>query len=111
MNIQPLSNHLLIRPDSTKPVVDIKDFALPENLTPEEPTTGEVLAIGTRRTDAKGRPIPWDIKPGDRIAYRLYAAAPVTKTDTAILKAEDVLGILEPENGRTIEVVLPETIP
>lgn len=91
MNITPLANHILLRPDSTDPVTDL---LLPENITKEEPTTGEVIALGTKRIDAKGRPKDWSVAPGQRVAYRLYAGAPITGSDLVILKEEDILGIL-----------------
>lgn len=92
--IQPLTNRIAVRPK--KPFdPQIPNFVIPESAQGEEPTEGEIVALGERRTP-KGRPIEWDIQIGQQIAYRLYAGAPVHGTGIVIIKADDVLGILKP---------------
>jgi len=41
----------------------------------EEPTQGEVIAIGTGSLDAQGKPLPVDISTGDSVIYGQYAGA------------------------------------
>ena len=70
---------------------------LPETAK-EKPQEGTVLAVGPGRKDDDGKPIPMDVKEGDRVLYAKYAGTEVKLPDdrkVLVLKESDVLAIVE----------------
>jgi chaperonin GroES len=63
----------------------------------EKPQQGEVVAVGPGALDEKGKVLPLDVKPGDRVLFGKWSGTEV-KIDGAellIMKESDILGVLE----------------
>jgi len=62
----------------------------------EKPQQGEVLAVGPGKTLDNGKVSAVDVKVGDRIVYSKYGGTEIKVggEDVIILRADDVLGIL-----------------
>ena len=61
-------------------------------------TTATVLAVGPGRKDEEGKPIPMDVKEGDRVLYAKYAGTEVKlepDKKVLILRESDILAIVE----------------
>ena len=62
----------------------------------EKPMEGKVIAVGTGRIDDRGKRIPMEVKPGDRILFGKYAGTEIKIDDEEriILKEDEILGII-----------------
>lgn len=70
-NIKPLGDRVLVKrleaEEKTAANIIIPDVAK------EKPQRGEVVAIGTGKTDKNGNHIPLSVKKGDKILFGKYA--------------------------------------
>ncbi len=96
MNIQPLSDHILIEPikqeEKTK-----TGILLPETAEKERPEQGKVLGVGPGRHTKDGSRIPMEVKPGDRVLFTKYGPTEIKidEKEFLIAKEEDILAILD----------------
>ena len=62
----------------------------------DEPSLGEVVAVGPGKTE-DGKLIPIDLKKGQRVIYKKYSVTDVTydKKDYLLISAEDILAVVE----------------
>ena len=96
MKIKPLSDHILIEPikeeEKTK-----TGILLPDTAEKERPEQGRVIAIGSGKKDKTGKPIPLEVKPGDKVLFTKYGPNEIKVEDKEYLiaKEEDILAILE----------------
>ena len=91
MNLQPLEDRIVVRPETTASGLVIPDTAQ------EKPQQGEVLAVGPgKRSDSTGELIPVDVNAGDTVIYSKYGGTEITSggEDLLILSARDVLAIV-----------------
>jgi chaperonin GroES len=96
INLRPLADRLIVEPIEQEEKT-ASGIILPETAK-EKPQEGTVLAIGPGRRDEEGKPIPMDIKEGDRVLYAKYAGTEVKLPDerkVLVLKESDVLAIVE----------------
>ena len=63
----------------------------------EKPTQGKVVAVGPGERDKEGKLIPLDVSEGDLVLFAKWGGTEVTIKDKEylIMKAEDILGIVE----------------
>lgn len=63
----------------------------------EKPQEGKIIALGTGRTDDKGKKVGFEVKKGDRVLIPKYGGTEVKiENETYLLiKEEDILGIIE----------------
>ncbi len=95
MKVRPLHDRVIVErvPEEQKTAGGI---VIPDTAK-EKPQEGKVIAVGPGRTDKDGALIPMDVKKGDRILFGKYSGTE-TKIDGVeylIMKADDILGILE----------------
>jgi chaperonin GroES len=96
MKIQPLSDHILIKPikeeEKTK-----SGILLPETAEKERPEQGEVMAVGPGRKTEEGKVIPVSVKPGQKVLFTKYGPneIKVDGKEYLIAKEEDILAIIE----------------
>jgi len=64
----------------------------------EKPQEGEVIAVGPGAWDDSGKRVPMDLKAGDRVLFGKWSGSEVKidGEDLLIMKASDILGILDP---------------
>jgi chaperonin GroES len=96
INLRPLADRLIVEPIEQEEKT-ASGIILPETAK-EKPQEGTVLAVGPGRKDDDGKPIPMDVKEGDRVLYAKYAGTEVKLPDdrkVLVLKESDVLAIVE----------------
>jgi chaperonin GroES len=96
INLKPLADRLIVEPIEQEEKT-ASGIILPETAK-ERPQEGHVLAVGPGRKDEDGKPIPMDVKEGDRVLYAKYAGTEVKLPDdrkVLVLKESDVLAIVE----------------
>jgi len=96
INLRPLADRLIVEPIEQEETT-ASGIILPETAK-EKPQEGNVLAVGPGRKDDDGKPIPMDVKEGDRVLYAKYAGIEVKLPDdrkVLVLKESDVLAIVE----------------
>ena len=96
INLKPLADRLIVEPIEQEEKT-ASGIILPETAK-EKPQEGKVLAVGPGRKDEDGKPIPMDVKEGDRVLYAKYAGTEVKLPDdrkVLVLKESDILAIVE----------------
>jgi chaperonin GroES len=96
INLRPLADRLIVEPIEQEEKT-ASGIILPETAK-ERPQEGNVLAVGPGRKDDEGKPIPMDVKEGDRVLYAKYAGTEVKLPDdrkVLVLKESDILAIVE----------------
>jgi chaperonin GroES len=96
IKLKPLGDRVVVEPIEQEEKT-ASGIILPETAK-EKPQEGKVLAVGPGRKDDDGKPIPMDVKEGDRVLYAKYAGTEVKLPDdrkVLVLKESDVLAIVE----------------
>ena len=90
MNIQPLSDRVLIEPTAAEEVT-MGGIIIPDSAK-EKPLTGTVLAVGNGTKDEE-----MVLNPGDNVLYGKYAGTEIEFEGTKYLmmRQSDVLAILK----------------
>ncbi|MGD9413071.1 MAG: co-chaperone GroES, partial [Desulfobacterales bacterium] len=62
----------------------------------EKPAEGKVVSVGKGKIDEKGKPIPMEVKKGDRILFGKYSGTEIKieGEEYLIMREDDVLGII-----------------
>ena len=95
MALKPLQDRIVIKiiedTEQTSGGIFIPDSAK------EKPQKGEVVAVGSGKTNEKGEKEPMEVKVGDIVLYAKYAGTEVKVAgeEYTILKQEDILAIVE----------------
>lgn len=92
--MQPLGDRVLVRTIEEKEVK--KGGIIIPDTAKEKPTEGEVMALGTGKTDDSGKKVPFTVKTGDRVLISKYGGTEVKIDDESylIMREDDILGIL-----------------
>ncbi|MDI6716846.1 MAG: co-chaperone GroES [Actinomycetota bacterium] len=95
MNLKPLRDRVVIKPVEAEEVTK-SGIVIPDTARKERPQEGEVVAVGGGRLDEKGKPIPMEIKVGDRVIFSKYGGSEIKIDDQEylIMREEDVLAII-----------------
>lgn len=95
MALQPLHDRIVVEA-AAKEEKSAGGIILPDTAQ-EKPQRGKVLAVGPGKRLDNGTLAPVDVKEGDVVLYGKYSGTEVTVggTDYVILRAEDVLAVLE----------------
>ena len=94
MKLRPLQDRILVlrvpEEEKTKGGIIIPDTAK------EKPAEGKVAAVGKGKVDENGKPIPMEVKKGDRILFGKYSGTEIKieGEDYLIMREDDVLGII-----------------
>jgi chaperonin GroES len=95
MKLRPLGDRIVVEPleaeEKTKGGIILPDTAK------EKPQEGKVVAIGKGKIDENGKPLPMEVKMGDKILYGKYAGTEITVEgkEYMILKEEDILAVVD----------------
>ncbi len=95
MNLQPLEDRIVIRPQDAESIT-VGGLVIPDTAK-EKPQQGEVLAVGNGRRGDNGDLIPMDVSVGDVVVYSKYGGTEIASDgeDLLILNARDVLAIVK----------------
>jgi chaperonin GroES len=94
MKLRPLQDRILVQrveeEEKTKGGIIIPDTAK------EKPAEGKVVAVGKGKVDESGKPIPMEVKKGDRILFGKYSGTEIKieGQEYLIMREDDVLGII-----------------
>ena len=94
IKLQPLGDRVLVHPLEEKET-QRGGIIIPDTAK-EKPQEGEVVAIGTGKTDDEGKKFEFTVKVGDKVLISKYGGTEV-KVDGEtylIMRESDVLGIL-----------------
>jgi chaperonin GroES len=97
MAIQPLHDRIILEA-AQKEERTAGGIILPDTAQ-EKPQRGKVLAVGPGKRLDSGQLAPVDVKEGDTVLYGKYGGTEVKVDgkDYVILRAEDILAVLESE--------------
>ena len=96
MNIQPVSDHILIEP-SKKEEKTKSGILLPETVDKEMPEQGKVVAVGPGKKTSAGKLIPMEIKVGQKVLFSKYGPneIKIEGKEYLIAKQENILAIIK----------------
>ena len=95
MKVKPIGDRVLVKPakeeETKKGGIIIPDSAK------EKPQEGKVIAVGTGKTDDKGKKVPFEVKVGDRALVSKYGGTEIKidGEEHQILREDDILGIID----------------
>jgi chaperonin GroES len=92
---RPLHDRVLVKRIEEKEA-RYGDIIIPDTAK-EKPQQGEVIAAGTGKRTDEGKPLPLDVKAGNRVLFGRYSGSEVRigDEDYLILREEDILGVLD----------------
>jgi chaperonin GroES len=96
MKIKPLSDYVLIEPESQE-IQTKSGIFLPETVDKEKPEMGKIVALGPGKKTPEGKVIPIDAKIGDMVFFTKYGPTEieVEKKKYLITREEDILAVIE----------------
>ena len=71
MNIKPLADKVLVKPDDVSESKTAGGIIIPDTAK-EKPQKGKIVAVGPGRTDENGKIIKMNVKVGDKVLYSKY---------------------------------------
>ena len=71
MNIKPLGDKVLVKPDDVSESKTSGGIIIPDTAK-EKPQKGKIVAVGPGRTDENGKIIKMNVKVGDKVLYSKY---------------------------------------
>ncbi len=94
INMQPLGDRVLVHPIEEQEVK--KGGIIIPDTAKEKPTEGEVVALGTGKTDDEGKKVAFTVKKGDRVLISKYGGTEVKIDGESylIMREDDILGIM-----------------
>ena len=95
MNVKPLEDRIVVRPNESE-TTTASGLVIPDTAK-EKPQQGEVLAVGPGRTLDNGNLAPMAVKVGDTVLYSKYGGTEVSikGEDLLILTSRDVLAVVD----------------
>jgi chaperonin GroES len=94
INVRPLGDRVLVHPIEEKETKQ-GGIIIPDTAK-EKPQEGEVVALGTGKTDEKGNKVEFTVKTGDKVLISKYGGTEI-KIDGEgylIMREDDILGII-----------------
>lgn len=96
MKVKPLSDYILIEPETTKDTTTPSGIVLPDSAK-EKPQKGKVIAVGSGRKDDKGVVIKLEVKVGDTVYYKKWGGNEIKldNKEYLLVKEEDILAVID----------------
>jgi len=95
MNVKPLQDRIIVEriEDEAKTAGGL---IIPDTAK-EKPQQGKVVAVGSGKKTRDGKPVPLDVKVGDRVLFGKYAGTEIKidGKDFMVMKEDDILGVIE----------------
>jgi chaperonin GroES len=94
VNIQPLSDRVLVQPIEEKEVK--KGGIIIPDTAKEKPQEAKVIALGTGKLDDEGRKVAFTVRIGDTVLISKYGGTEVKVDGESylIMREDDILGII-----------------
>ena len=94
MKVRPLSDRVLVQRLDPKPKE--KGGIIIPDTAKEKPQEAKVVAIGSGKLNKDGKPIPFDVKVGDRVYIEKYSGNEITIDDQeyTIIREDGILAII-----------------
>ena len=96
MQIQPLSDHVLIKP-ITREEKTKSGIVLPDTASKEKPEQGKVIAVGPGKMLTSGKRQVMSVKKGQTVLFTKYGPNEIEVEDKEYLIAreDDILAVIE----------------
>ncbi|MEK7595289.1 MAG: co-chaperone GroES [Patescibacteria group bacterium] len=96
MKVKPLSDYILIEPETTKDTTTPSGIVLPDSAK-EKPQKGKVIAVGSGRKDDKGVVIKLEVKVGDTVYYKKWGGNEIKldNKEYLLVKEKDILAVID----------------
>jgi chaperonin GroES len=93
VRIDPLADRVVVR--SLENAQQTRGGLFIPDTAKEKPQQGEIVAVGPGRF-AEGKPVPMELKAGDKVLYGKYSGTEVTidSEQLLILRESDVLAVI-----------------
>ena len=94
MNVKPLSDRIVVKPEAAEEKT-ASGIILPDTAQ-EKPQMGKVMATGPGKSSDSGELIKMSLKEGDRVLYGKYSGTEITVDgdDVLIMRESDILATL-----------------
>jgi chaperonin GroES len=95
--IKPIGGNILVRPIEEDTTTTPSGLVISSAKSTERPQMGEIVALGTGRTDKEGQPLNWNVEVGQKIAFKKYSPDELEFENEKylIMREEDILGIIQ----------------
>ena len=95
MEIRPLHDRVIVRRVEEKKTTS-SGLIIPDSST-ENPSRGEVVAIGNGKVSAQGDLIPLDVKVGDTVMFGQYSGSEITVGEEKLLvmSEDEIVAVIE----------------
>lgn len=96
MNLKPIGSKVVVRPEKAEEVSK-GGIVLPDTVSKERPSKGEVVAVGPGKTLENGQREELTVKKGDNVIFSKYAGTEfkIDEQEHLILSESDILAIIE----------------
>ena len=96
-NVRPVGDRILVQAIEEKEGNAKKGAIIIPDTAKEKPMESLVVALGTSKTDDKGKKVPFEVKKGDRVLVAKYGGTEIKLDgkDYRILTSDDVLAVIE----------------
>jgi chaperonin GroES len=96
-NVRPLGDRILVEAADDKENTNKKGGIIIPDTAKEKPMESLVVALGTGKTDDKGKKVAFEMKKGDRVLVNKYGGTEIKigGKEYKILSSDDVLAVIE----------------
>ncbi|MEO7167020.1 MAG: co-chaperone GroES [Chthoniobacterales bacterium] len=94
INVRPLGDRVLVQPIEEKETK--KGGIIIPDTAKEKPQEGNVVALGTGKTDDNGKKVEFTVKKGDKVLISKYGGTEIKVDGESylIMREDDILGII-----------------
>ncbi len=96
LNVRPVGDRILVEAVEEKENKGKKNGIIIPDSAKEKPMESMVVALGTGKTDDKGKKVPFEIKKGDRVLVNKYGGTEIKLDgkEYRILSSDDILAVV-----------------
>lgn len=97
LNVRPVGDRILVEAVEETANKGKKSGIIIPDSAKEKPMESMVLALGTGKTDDKGKKVPFEVKKGDRVLVNKYGGTEIKLDgkEYKILSSDDILAVIE----------------
>jgi chaperonin GroES len=96
-NVRPVGDRILVQAIEEKEGNAKKGAIIIPDTAKEKPMESLVVALGTGKTDDKGKKVPFEVKKGDRVLVAKYGGTEIKLDgkEYKILSSDEILAVIE----------------